>query len=308
MEHIPVLLEESIKGLNIKPEGIYIDATLGRGGHSLEIIRKLKTGKLIAIDCDTEAIEESKEKLLEYKNKIVFIHGNFKDTVKILGNLDITKIDGALFDLGVSSPQLDDISRGFSYMSDTKLDMRMDRNTTLTAYELINTYDENALTKIFRDYGEERYSRLIAKQIIRKRSDSPINTTFDLNEIIISAIPAKARREKQHPSKRVYQALRIAVGDELSVLEEMLDTVPYILSPGGRICIISFHSLEDRIVKKAFAYYADKCVCPKDTPICICNKEQILKIITKKPIITDAVEAENNPRARSAKLRIAERI
>jgi len=308
MEHIPVLLDESIEGLNIKPEGIYLDATLGRGGHSLEILKRLKTGKLIAIDCDNEAIEETKEKLAEYKNKITFVHGNFRDTKRILDNLNIKTIDGALFDLGVSSPQLDDISRGFSYMADTKLDMRMDRTKTQSAYNLINTNDEDELNRIFRDYGEERYSRLIAKQIIKKRSDSPIDTTFKLNDIIISAIPAKARREKQHPSKRVYQALRIAVGDELETLEEMLGTVPYILNKGGRICIISFHSLEDRIVKKSFAHYATNCICPKDTPICICNKKQILKIITKKPILTGKIEAENNPRARSAKLRIAERI
>jgi len=308
MEHISVLLKESIDGLMVKPGGIYVDGTLGRGGHTLEIVRKLKTGKLIAIDCDTEAINETKEKLNSYKEKITYIHGNFKDTAKILENINIKTIDGAIFDLGVSSPQLDDISRGFSYQSETKLDMRMDKSQTKTAYGLINTLSENELTQILRDYGEERYARLIAKQIINKRSKSPIETTFDLNDIIIKAIPAAARREKQHPSKRTFQALRIAVGDELGALKEMLDTVPDILKPGARICIISFHSLEDRIVKRAFSHYATKCICPNDAPVCICNKSPLLKIITKKPIGPDTSETQDNPRARSAKLRIAEKI
>jgi len=238
MKHIPVLLQESIKGLNIKPEGIYLDATLGRAGHSAQILKKLTTGRLIAIDCDSDAISEAKAKLEDYKDKITYIHANFRDTKKILEDKNIKALDGAIFDLGVSSPQLDDISRGFSYQSDTKLDMRMDRTKPLTAFEIINSYDEDKLCEIFFKYGEERYSRQITRQIIKSRKKSPINTTFELNEIIITAIPAAARREKQHPSKRIYQALRIAVGDELGALQQMLDTVPYMLNPGGRICII----------------------------------------------------------------------
>jgi len=308
MEHIPVLLEKSIDGLKIKPAGIYVDGTLGRGGHTLEIVKKLKTGKLVAIDCDTEAIKETKKKLSGYKDKITYIHGNFKDTAQLLKNINITSIDGAIFDLGVSSPQLDDKSRGFSYQTDARLDMRMDKSQSVRAYDLVNTLNEEDLCKILRDYGEERYARLIARQIIKKRSISHIETTFQLNDIIIKAIPAAARREKQHPSKRSFQALRIAVGDELGALKKTLDTVPYILNPGGRICIISFHSLEDRIVKKAFAYYSSECTCSKDIPVCICNKNQLLKTITKKPVVVSAFEAENNPRARSAKLRIAEKI
>jgi len=308
MEHIPVLLSKTLEGLQVNPQGIYVDGTLGRGGHSLEIVKRLKTGRLIAIDCDEEAINEVKEKTGSRENKITYVNGNFKDTAEILKSKNIQAIDGAIFDLGVSSPQLDDISRGFSYQADAQLDMRMDKNQSTSAYDLINTLDEKQLGKILRDYGEERYWGLIAKKIVSKRISSPIKTTFELNDIIISAIPAKARREKQHPSKRTFQALRIAVGDELGCLDKMLKTVPYILKPGGRICIISFHSLEDRIVKQSFTQYAISCECPKNLPICVCNKTPVLKIITKKPITADTFETAQNPRARSAKLRIAERI
>ncbi|MCL2627552.1 MAG: 16S rRNA (cytosine(1402)-N(4))-methyltransferase RsmH [Oscillospiraceae bacterium] len=308
MKHTPVLLSESLEALQIKPDGIYVDGTLGRAGHSLEILKRLKTGRLIAIDCDLDAIEQAGEKLGAYKDKITIIHGNFKDTVKILDGLNINAIDGAIYDLGVSSPQLDDAARGFSYQSDAKLDMRMDKSGPLTAFEIINTWQEEKLTEIFFKYGEEKYSRQIAKQIINKRTASPINTTFELNEVIFSAIPAAARREKQHPSKRCFQALRIAVGDELSVLNEMIDTVPFILNHGGRLCVISFHSLEDRIVKRAFQDYAASCTCDRKAPVCICNKVQVLKIITKKPVTESDENIKQNPRARSAKLRVAERI
>ena len=308
MKHIPVLLKESIDGLNIDPNGVYVDGTLGRGGHSRDIARRLQIGRLISIDCDLTAINEAKKTLAEYENKITLIHGNFKDTEKILKGKGINAVDGMIFDLGVSSPQLDDISRGFSYMQDSKLDMRMDSTNPLTAHELINNRSSGELAKIFFDYGEERYSAQIARAIVRKRTEAPINTTFELNEIILSAIPAAARREPQHPSKRCFQALRIAVGDELTAIKEMLGTAPLLLKPQGRICVISFHSLEDRIVKRAFAEYAKGCVCPKDFPVCVCKQTPTLKIITRKPIQASKTETELNPRARSAKLRIAERV
>lgn len=308
MEHVPVLLDESIEGLNIKPGGIYIDGTLGRGGHSLEIVKRLKTGKLIAIDCDDEAISEASKNLAGYKEKIIYVRGNFRDTAGILETEGIKTADGMLFDLGVSSPQLDNASRGFSYMQDSKLDMRMDKSNPVTAHEIVNNKDAEELAKIFFDYGEERYARQIARAIVQKRADKTIETTFQLSEIIASAIPGAARREKQHPAKRCFQALRIAVGDELNALKEMLDTVPNVLNCGGRICIISFHSLEDRIVKQAFNTYAKGCICPKDFPVCVCNQKPTLKTITRKPIVADAQTIELNPRARSAKLRIAEKI
>jgi len=308
MEHLPVLLNETIEGLNIKPNGIYIDGTLGRGGHSKEIATKLEKGRLIAIDCDIDAIERSQRLLAEFKNKITVVHGNFRDLAKILETENIEKVDGMLFDLGVSSPQLDEAERGFSYMKDTSLDMRMNRNQTLTAYDIVNKSSEEELRKIFFEYGEERYSRNIARKIIAKREVSPIETTLELSNVIISAIPAAARREAQHPSKRTFQAIRIAVNSELDSLEEMLDTAPQYLSPKGRLCIISFHSLEDRLVKRSYIKNAQGCTCSKKIPVCICNNTPLLKIITRKPITAEASEIEINPRARSAKLRIAEKI
>jgi len=308
MKHVSVLLRESIEGLQIEANGIYVDGTLGRGGHSLEIAKRLKTGKLIAIDCDCRAIDESKKRLEKYKDKITYVQGNFRDIAKILEAEKTGPVDGAIFDLGVSSPQLDDAQRGFSYKTDSRLDMRMDQSNRLSAFEIVNTYQQNDLSKIFFMYGEEKYSRQIAKQIIKRREKSPVNTTFELNDIIVSAIPAAARREKQHPSKRCFQALRICVGDELGALKEMLDTVPALLKQSGRICVITFHSLEDKIVKKSFADYATDCICEKSIPVCICKKTPILKIITKKPITAGLEEIEYNPRARSAKLRIAEKF
>jgi len=308
MDHIPVLLEKSIDGLNIKPDGIYVDGTLGRAGHSLEIVKRLVDGFLIAIDCDEEAITEAKLLLDDYKERIKLVRGNFRSIASILKEECIEAVDGMIFDLGVSSPQIDKKERGFSYNRDTDLDMRMDKTESLTAYEIINFWDEEKLRKIFFEYGEERYSKAIARKIVNKRTNSPIHTTFELNEVIFSAIPAAARREAGHPSKRCFQALRIAVNDELESIKIMLETAPSLLKEKGRLCIISFHSLEDRLVKRAFMAGAKGCDCSKDIPVCICNKTPTLKIITRKPVTADKDEAERNPRARSAKLRIAERL
>ena len=305
MEHTPVLLNECIEGLCVKPDGTYVDGTLGRGGHSKEIAARLTTGRLIAIDRDADAITQAREILSEFADRISFVQGNFADVSEILGDM---QADGMLFDFGVSSPQLDDAPRGFSYMHDAPLDMRMDKRDALTAFELVNNWPEERLRKIFYEYGEEKYTNMIARAIVRKREDKPINTTFELNGVITAALPAKARREKQHPSKRVFQALRIAVNDELGSIQRMLESAPDKLKPGGRICVISFHSLEDRLVKNAYASRVNGCVCAKDAPVCVCGFVPTLKLITKKPIGPGAAELEENPRARSAKLRIAEKL
>jgi len=307
-QHIPVLLYESLDGLNIKPDGIYIDGTLGRAGHALEIVKRLTTGHLIAIDRDEDAIDIAKALLFDYKDRTTLIHGNFKDIKKIMDEEGVEKVDGMLFDLGVSSPQLDNVTRGFSYMQDADLDMRMDKNDSLTASEIVNNWQESELRKIFYEYGEERYSGAIARAIIKKRNEEKIDTTFKLNETITSAIPAAARREAQHPSKRCFQALRIAVNDELGSISSMLCTAPSLLKPEGRLSIISFHSLEDRLVKRAFSAATKNCNCPRGTPICICDVKPTLKLINRKPIIASEFETKRNPRARSAKLRIAERV
>jgi len=250
MEHIPVLLSESIKGLDIKPDGVYLDGTLGRAGHALEIVKRLGTGRLIAIDCDEDAIREAKSELAGFENKITFVHGDFGDITNIISEAGFQKVDGMLFDLGVSSPQLDDAKRGFSYMQNAPLDMRMDTRSSLNAFEAVNNWQEEELRRVFYEYGEERYSKPIAREIVKKRNAAPINTTFELNEIIIGAIPAAARRQPAHPSKRCFQALRIAVNDELGKIEKMLSAAPELLRQNGRLCVISFHSLEDRLVKK----------------------------------------------------------
>jgi len=308
MEHIPVLLSESIKGLDIKPDGVYLDGTLGRAGHALEIVKRLDTGRLIAIDCDGEAIREAKSELAGYEEKITFVHGDFGDIAKIISEAGFQKVDGMLFDLGVSSPQLDDAKRGFSYMQDAPLDMRMDTRSSLSAFEAVNNWQEEELRRVFFEYGEERYSKSIAREIVRKRTAAPVNTTFELNEIIIGAIPAAARRQAAHPSKRCFQALRIAVNDELGKIEKMLDAAPELLRQNGRLCVISFHSLEDRLVKKSFAAWAKGCICPADAPICICGNTPKFKLITRKPVTAGTEETKRNPRARSAKLRIASRL
>jgi len=308
MHHTPVLLKECIEGLNIIPGGVYVDGTLGRGGHAREIAERLETGRLIAIDKDAEAIREASKLLTGYEKKITFVHGDFADLAEILEENNAVPADGMLFDFGVSSPQLDCGERGFSYMNDGPLDMRMDRRGGPTAFDAVNNWPEEKLRKVFYEYGEERYSGLIARAIVRKRASAAIGTTFELSDIIISAIPAAARREAQHPSKRCFQALRIAVNDELGSITRMLDSAPHLLKAGGRLCIISFHRLEDRLVKASYTALSRDCVCPKSFPVCVCGITPVLKVITKKPIKTGEAEYESNPRARSSKLRIAERL
>ncbi|MDR0490738.1 MAG: 16S rRNA (cytosine(1402)-N(4))-methyltransferase RsmH [Oscillospiraceae bacterium] len=308
LEHTPVLLRECIEGLRIKPDGVYVDGTLGRGGHAREIMERLDSGRLIAIDRDYDAIMEARERLAEYEDRIDFVHSNFREIAMLLDSLNIDKADGMLFDLGIASPQIDNPERGFSYMSDAPLDMRMDRRDGTTAFDILNNRQEDDLRRIFSEYGEERYSGRIARAIVKKRAAGPINTTFDLNAIILSSIPPAARREMQHPSKRCFQALRIAVNDELGSVAHMLETAPDKLAPGGRICVICFHSLEDRIVKNSFLSRVNGCKCPSDLPACVCGFVPSLKLITRKPIIPGEEEAGQNHRSRSAKLRIAERI
>lgn len=308
MKHIPVLLNECIEGLNIRPDGTYVDGTLGRAGHSLEITKRLTTGRLIAVDRDETAIEEAGERLKEYRDRITFVHSNFRYIDEILDDLSIGKVDGMLFDLGVSSPQLEDSERGFSYMSDGPLDMRMDRSSPLTAADVVNGWSAEDLRKILFEYGEERYAPRIAAQIVKERRQKKIETTFELVDIIKKAMPAAALREKQHPAKRSFQAIRIAVNDELKSISDMLSSAMDRLNPGGRIAVISFHSLEDRIVKAAIAAKEKGCICPPDFPVCTCGFVQTMKSVTRKPITPTKEELEINPRSRSAKLRIAERI
>lgn len=303
-----MLLKECIEGLNIKPEGIYLDGTLGRAGHSLEIVKRLSSGRLIAIDRDMTAIEESRKTLEPFMDRVTLVHGNFRDLKSILDGLNIDRVDGMLFDLGVSSPQLDDKERGFSYMADAPLDMRMDKGETLSAYEVVNGWDEQRLRKILFEYGEERYAARIAEAIVKRRQRKPIETTLELVEIIKSAMPAAALREKQHPAKRSFQAIRIAVNDELGSISDMLSDAVDRLRAGGRLAVISFHSLEDRLVKNAMQSGEKGCTCPKDFPVCVCGFKPKLKVITRKPITASEEEIRENPRARSAKLRIAERI
>lgn len=306
--HIPVLLKECIDNLNIKPDGLYVDGTFGRGGHSYEIVSRLTTGHLICIDKDESAIKQGRVFLADYADKITFVHDDFRNTAEVIRNAGFGPADGALFDLGVSSPQLDDASRGFSYMHDAPLDMRMDRSSEFSAYELINRCPKEELTRILFEYGEEKFSRRISSAIVEARADKPVESTGELVEIIKAAMPASALREKQHPAKRSFQAIRIAVNDELGAVEEMMETVPDALASGGRLCVISFHSLEDRIVKNGISRRINGCTCPKESPICTCGFVQTLKSVTRKPIVASEEEVERNPRARSAKLRVAERI
>ena len=306
--HQPVLLHECIEGLNIRPDGIYVDGTLGRGGHSEEIVKRLTTGRLIAIDQDQQAIDEAGVRLAPYGDRVTLVKDNFRNVARILDNLGIPGADGMLFDLGVSSPQLDDASRGFSYMNDAPLDMRMDKSAPLPAWDVVNIWPEEELKRILRDYGEERFAGRIAGQIVRTRTEKPIETTGELVEVIRRAMPAAALREKQHPAKRTFQAIRIAVNDELGAVEDMIRTAPDKLSPGGRLCVISFHSLEDRIVKNGIAARENGCTCPREAPVCTCGFVQTLRSVTRKPIVSGEAELSQNPRARSAKLRIAERV
>ncbi len=308
LSHKPVLLHECIEGLNIRPDGIYVDGTLGRAGHSREIARRLTTGRLICIDRDLSALEAAPGRLGDLMDRVTLLHGNFSRLSELLSGLELKAVDGMLFDLGVSSPQLDDPMRGFSYMADAPLDMRMDKGDTLTARTVVNQWPQEELRRILFQYGEERYAPAIAAAIVRVRGQRPIETTFELVDVIRSAMPPQALREKQHPAKRSFQAIRIAVNDELTAVERMLcDAVPW-LKPGGRLCVISFHSLEDRLVKSAFAQLARGCTCPPDFPVCVCGKKPQVRLVNRKPIVSGAQELEENPRARSAKLRIAEKL
>lgn len=306
--HVSVLLDECIENLGIKPDGIYLDGTLGMGGHSYEIASRLSTGRLICIDRDESAIERAGRRLAPFGEKVHLVHGNFSDAAAILDSLGVAGVDGMLFDLGVSSPQLDEAERGFSYMADAPLDMRMDRSGGLTAWEIVNTWEEGRLNRILWDYGEERYARRITAAILKRRAEGPIETTQELTDIIRAAMPASALREKQHPAKRSFQAIRIAVNDELGAIASMLETAPDKLNPGGRLCVISFHSLEDRIVKSGIQAREHGCTCPREAPVCTCGFKQTLRSVTRKPILPTEEEIARNPRARSAKLRVAERV
>ena len=306
--HVSVLLNECIENLNIKPGGVYLDGTLGLGGHSYQIASRLTTGRLICIDRDETAIERAGKRLAPFGDKVTLVHGNFSDAAQIIESLGIPGVDGMLFDLGVSSPQLDEIERGFSYMGDAPLDMRMDAGDSLTAYEVVNTWPEERLNRILWDYGEERYARRISRAILEHRARKPIATTLELVEIIKGAMPAAALREKQHPAKRSFQGIRIAVNDELTAISRMMQAAIPRLNPGGRLAVISFHSLEDRIVKSELAAAAKGCDCPPSFPVCVCGKTPLVKLTPKKPILPSRQELEENPRARSAKLRVAEKI
>ena len=308
MEHEPVLLKECLEGLDIRPGGTYVDATLGRGGHSEEILKRLGTGRLIGIDRDADAIEETAARLSVYGERFIPARGNFRELGSILDGIGVDRIDGALFDLGVSSPQLDDAGRGFSYMHDAPLDMRMDRSEPLTAADVVNGWPYEELRRILYEYGEERYAPQIASAIVRAREKSRIGTTYELVDVIRSALPAKALREKQHPAKRSFQAIRIAVNDELGAIPEALEAAMDRLRHGGRLCVISFHSLEDRLVKNAIASRENGCTCPKDLPVCVCGFVRTMRSVGRKPVLPTEEEINVNPRARSAKLRIAERV
>ena len=305
-KHYSVLLNEAVEGLNIKEDGIYVDCTLGGAGHSLEILKRLKTGKLYAFDQDNVALENAKQKLAEYSDKVVFIKSNFVNLKEKLADYGVYEVDGVLYDLGVSSPQLDTPERGFSYNYDTKLDMRMDTDAKISAYEVVNEYSYNDLVTIFYRYGEENFSKQIARNIEKKREQKPIETTFELVEIIKDSIPAAKRRTGGHPAKRVFQAIRIAVNNELSVFEDSLEQAIEIVSVGGRISVITFHSLEDRICKQIFNSYAKEKDIPKNLPIMPEESLSKLKVITRKPIYPSDIELEENNRSRSAKLRVAE--
>ena len=306
--HRPVLLDECIEALNIRPEGTYLDGTLGRAGHSREIARRLTAGRLICVDRDRAALNAARERLAPWMDRVTLIHSNFDRLDEILDELSLSCVDGMLFDLGVSSPQLDDGTRGFSYMADAPLDMRMDREEGVTAAGIVNGWPQDELRRIISRYGEERYAPQIAGAIARRREDKPISTTLELVEIIKSAMPAKALREKQHPAKRTFQAIRIAVNDELACVERMLQRAVPRLNKGGRLAVITFHSLEDRIVKTGLAEFARGCTCPPDFPVCVCGKTPDIRLVNKKPILPGGREIEENPRARSAKLRAAEKL
>lgn len=307
-KHISVLLDETIDGLDIKPDGIYVDGTLGGGGHSYEILRRLSPkGRLIGIDQDGEALKAAGERLKEFENQITLVRSNYCEIDKVLKELNVEKVDGILLDIGVSSYQLDNLERGFSYKSDAPLDMRMDTRQELTAADVVNTYSENELFKIIKDYGEDKFAKNIAKHIVLARKEKPLETTRELSEVIKRAIPMKVQAKGGHPAKKTFQAIRIEVNQELTVLKESIDKMIDLLKPNGRICIITFHSLEDRIVKTKFRENENPCTCPPNFPVCVCGKKSKGKVITRKPIIPSEDEIEENKRAKSSKLRIFER-
>lgn len=306
--HKSVLLEETIEGLCIKPDGIYVDGTLGGGGHALEVVKRLgESGRFFGIDQDEAAIAAASERLKEHSHKITIIWDNYENAVSDLKSNGVTGVDGIVLDLGVSSYQLDTVERGFSYKYDTALDMRMDRRQALSAKEIVNDYSQADLARIIRDYGEDKFANNIAKHIVKAREEAPIETTYQLNDIIKAAIPAKMRAEGGHPSKRTFQAIRIECNRELDVLKNSLEEMIGFLNPGGRICIITFHSLEDRIVKSIFKKQENPCTCPPNFPVCMCGKESMGKVVTRKPILPSEEELNENSRSKSAKLRIFER-
>lgn len=307
-EHIPVLLNEVIDGLNIKPDGIYVDGTLGGAGHSIEIAKRLTSGKLIGIDQDINAINKAKEVLKDYLDKVILVHDNYVNIERVLRDLNIDGVDGILLDIGVSSHQLDEDERGFSHNKDARLDMRMDTTSDFSAWDVVNKYSKEELERIIKIYGEERWAKRIAEFIVEYRKNKTVDTTLELVEIIKKAIPEKARASGHHPAKKTFQAIRIEVNDELRVLEKSIPVMVKLLNKGGRLCIITFHSLEDRIVKQSFVYLNKDCICPPETPICVCDKQKEIEILTRKPIVPTKEEIKRNPRSRSAKLRIAERV
>ena len=307
-QHRSVLLDECIDALSIRPDGIYLDGTLGGAGHSLEICRRLTTGRLIGVDRDEVALRAAAERLKPFADRVTTVHSNFCEINTILDGLGLDGVDGMLFDLGVSSPQLDDASRGFSYMADAPLDMRMDRGEALTASTVVNEWPQEELRRILYEYGEERYAPQIAAAIVRRRQQRPIETTLELVDVIRSAMPPQALREKQHPAKRSFQAIRIAVNDELASVSRLMHDAIDRLNPGGRLAVITFHSLEDRIVKNAMQAAAKGCTCPPEFPVCICGKKPKVRVLTRKPIVSGVQELAENPRARSAKLRVAEKL
>lgn len=306
--HVSVLLDACLDSLNIKPQGIYVDGTLGGAGHSFQIAKRLSGGRLIGIDRDRVALRAAEERLAPYKENVTLVHANFCELAEVLRSLNISGVDGILLDLGVSSPQLDDGARGFSYMTDAPLDMRMNAEDALSAQDVVNSWSQEELRRILYTYGEERYAPQIAAAICRRREERPITSTLELVDIIRSAMPSAALREKQHPAKRSFQAIRIAVNDELGAVEKVLtDAIP-LLNPGGRLAIITFHSLEDRLVKNAMATAAKGCTCPPNFPVCVCGNKPKVKLISKKPIVATQAELDENPRSRSAKLRVCEKL
>lgn len=306
--HVSVLLEECLEALDIKNDGIYVDGTLGGAGHSSQIVQRLTTGRLIGIDRDEIALEAASKRLQPWNDRVTLVHSNFSEIASVLRDLNIPGVDGILLDLGVSSPQLDDGQRGFSYMADAPLDMRMNRRDALSAYDVVNTWPQEELKRILFDYGEERYAPKIASAICRRREEKPIETTLELVDIIRSAMPSAALREKQHPAKRSFQAIRIAVNDELGSVEKVMRDAIDCLNPGGRLAVITFHSLEDRIVKSAMNAASKGCTCPPNFPVCVCGKKPRVSLVSRKPITSTQEELEENPRARSAKLRVCEKI